>query len=120
LYELEVGEGPYSPVQSAAAEWLRSAISIIERGRVVVIDYADTTASMESRPRNQWLRTYAAHGRAGDPLEGPGTKDITCEVAVDQLGHVRPTDSDRSQAEFLTAHGIDDLVTAARVTWTER
>jgi SAM-dependent MidA family methyltransferase len=119
LYELE-GDGSYAPVQSAASEWLRSAISIIEQGRVVVIDYADTTESMSSRPRDEWLRTYAAHGRAGDPLEDPGTKDITCEVAVDQLAHVRQPDSDRSQADFLAAHGIEELVDEARIIWTER
>jgi SAM-dependent MidA family methyltransferase len=120
LYELDVEDGPYAPVQQAAQQWLRSAISIIERGRVVVIDYADTTESMAARPRDEWLRTYAAHGRAGDPLDAPGTKDITCEVAVDQLAHVRPIDSDRSQAEFLIAHGIEELVDEARATWTDR
>ena len=34
--------------------------------------------------------------------------DVTCEVAVDQLARVRPPTSDRSQAEWLAAHGLDD------------
>jgi NADH dehydrogenase [ubiquinone] 1 alpha subcomplex assembly factor 7 len=120
LYELDVPPGAYTPVQTAAAEWLRSALSILERGRVVVIDYADTTESMAQRPRDEWIRTYAAHGRAGHPLDGPGTKDITCEVAVDQLAHVRHPETDRSQADFLMAHGLDRLVDEATSVWTER
>ncbi len=61
----------------------------------------DTTPSMAVRPWTEWLRTYRGHGRAGGPLEGLGTADITTEVAVDQLAAVRPPDDDRSQAEFL-------------------
>ncbi len=63
------------------------------------------------------MRTYRAHGRGGHPLEALGEQDVTCEVAVDQL----PTPaSDRSQADWLRAHGLDDLVAAARAAWHER
>ena len=62
-------------------------------------------ASSPLRPWAEWVRTYRQHARGGSPLEGLGTQDITCEVAVDQL----PTpSSDRSQADWLRAHGIDD------------
>jgi SAM-dependent MidA family methyltransferase len=87
----------------------------------VVVDYADTTPALARRPWLDWVRTYRAHGRGGHPLEAPGTQDVTCEVAVDQLAAlVRPPDADRSQAEWLRAHGIDDLVAEARATWHER
>jgi SAM-dependent MidA family methyltransferase len=109
------------PVQRAAAAWLRSALGLLRRGRVVAVDYADTTASLARRPWLDWVRTYRAHGRGGHPLEAPGTQDVTCEVAVDQLAAlVRPPDADRSQTEWLRAWGIDDLVAAARATWHER
>jgi SAM-dependent MidA family methyltransferase len=49
-----------------------------------------------------------------------GDQDITCEVAVDQLAGVRQPARDRSQAEFLAAHGIASLVDEARGTWHER
>jgi hypothetical protein len=39
-------------------------------------------------------------------------------VCVDQLARVRVPTSDRSQAEFLAAHGIDDLVSAANAAWS--
>jgi len=85
-----------------------------------VVDYADTTPSMARRPWTEWVRTYRAHGRGGHPLAGLGDQDITCEVAVDQLGGVRRPARDRSQAEFLAAHGIGPLVDEARRSWHER
>src|SRR5439155_5821053 len=65
----------------------------------------------------EWVRTYRGHGAGGDPFADPGDQDITCEVAVDQLARIAAPRSDRSQAEFLRAHGIDQLVDAARRAW---
>ena len=115
-----VAPGARVPVQEQGAAWLSEALGLVERGRVVVADYADTTASMAARPPGEWLRTYREHDRGGDPLEAPGTQDITVEVAVDQLADVRPPDHDQSQAEFLAAHGIDELVDEGRRLWEER
>ncbi|MBL8777821.1 MAG: SAM-dependent methyltransferase [Acidimicrobiales bacterium] len=116
----EVPMGARIPVQEQAATWLREALALVERGRVVVVDYADSTPSMAARPHQEWLRTYRSHGRGGDPLDSPGSQDITVEVAVDQLAAVRPPDHDRSQAEFLAAHGLDELVDEGRRLWEER
>lgn len=109
------------PVQRGAAAWLGSALASLRRGRVVVIDYADITPSLAGRPWLEWVRTYRAHRRGGHPLEAPGTQDVTCEVAVDQLAAlVRPPDRDTAQADWLRASGLDDLVAEARATWQER
>ncbi|MFP5377756.1 MAG: SAM-dependent methyltransferase [Acidimicrobiia bacterium] len=105
------------PLQHQARAWLGSALSVLRRGRVVVVDYADATASLAARPWTDWLRTYRSHGRGGGPLENPGGQDVTCEVAVDQLAAVRPPSGDAPQARFLAAHGIDDLVADARAAW---
>src|SRR5207302_9246683 len=114
----EAPAGARVPLKPAARAWLGSALSVVERGRVVVVDYADSTPSMASRPWTEWLRTYRSHGRGGSPLEAPGAQDVTCEVAVDQL---RPApSSNRWQAEFLRAHGVDDLAAAAAAEWRER
>lgn len=113
-------EGGRVPIQHAAGDWLRAALATLERGRVVVVDYADTTASMAGRPWSDWLRTYRGHARGGHPLGAPGESDITCEVAVDQLARVRPPDAHRSQAGFLTAHGLTVLVDEARAAWQAR
>jgi SAM-dependent MidA family methyltransferase len=109
--------GARIPAQRAAAAWVRRACGSVERGRVVVVDYADVTASLARRPWTEWTRTYKAHGRGSGPLADLGGQDVTCEVAVDQLPE--PT-SNRSQAEFLRAFGVDDLAAAARRAWEER
>ncbi len=116
----DAAEGARIPLQRAAGAWLRAALACLRRGRVVVIDYADTTPSMAQRPWTEWARTYRAHGRGGDHLADLGDQDVTCEVALDQLAGVRQPVVDRSQAEFLAAHGIDLLVADARQTWHER
>ncbi len=112
--------GARIPLQHQARDWLVDALSRLRRGRVVVVDYMDTTPSMAGRPWSEWVRTYRGHGRAGGPLEGLGTADITCEVALDQLAAVRAPDEDRTQAEFLGAHGIQRLVEVAHAEWLER
>jgi SAM-dependent MidA family methyltransferase len=107
------------PCQQAAARWLRDALGVAgSGGRVVAFDYASTSADLARRPWGEWVRTYRRHGRGGPPLGALGTQDITCEVAVDQLG-VAPG-ADRTQAEWLRAHGIEELVEEGRRTWAER
>ena len=113
-------DGARIPLQSAATAWLRQAHESLVRGRVVLVDYADVTPSMARRPSGEWLRTYRGHAHGGDPLEDPGEQDVTCEVAIDQLARFRPPTLDRSQAEWLATHGIDELAAAARAAWRER
>ncbi len=112
--------GARIPIQVAAAGWLADALGLVARGRVVLVDYADSTPSMACRPWTDWVRTYRGHARGSHPLADLGRQDVTCEVAVDQLSAVRAPLVDRSQAEFLRAHGIDELAAAARTAWQER
>jgi SAM-dependent MidA family methyltransferase len=112
--------GSRIPVQSDAASWLTEALGLVAAsgaGRVVAIDYASTSSEMAARPPASWLRTYASHGHSGPPLELPGSSDITCEVAVDQLALVRPPDRTSSQSDFLRSHGLDELVEEGRRRW---
>jgi SAM-dependent MidA family methyltransferase len=108
-------DGGREPVQHAAARWVHDARAL--GGRVVVIDYADTTSSMAARPWTDWLRTYREHRRGSNPLADLGRQDITCEVAVDQLP--APT-TNTAQADWLRMHGIDELVDEGRRVWEER
>jgi hypothetical protein len=41
-------------------------------------------------------------------------------VAIDQLATVKRPVSDRSQADWLRASGIDELVAQGRTEWSER
>lgn len=117
----DVRSGQRVPLEDEARSWLRWAFGVVGvSGRVVVIDYADTTASMAHRGQGEWMRSYAVHGRGTGPLEDCGTQDLTCDVASDQLADVRPPDVDRSQADFLISHGMDELVEEGRQLWAER
>ncbi|MDE0215261.1 MAG: SAM-dependent methyltransferase [bacterium] len=119
----EIGEHPPSPEtrlaprQDQACVWLEQALSILIRGTVVVIDYMSTTEEMASRPWPEWLRTYRGHERGNDPWTAPGTQDITCEVALDQLSAICPPTRVSDQAAWLKAHGIDDLVVEGNAAW---
>ena len=113
--------GARVPRQAAAQAWLAEALAAVgERGRVLLFDYAATTAELATRPQADWLRTYRAHAPGVAPLEALGEQDITCEVCVDQLAAVAPPVADRPQADWLRAHGIEDLVAEGRRTWQER
>jgi SAM-dependent MidA family methyltransferase len=104
--------GTRLPFHTHAIAWVARARATARR--VALVDYGTrTTAELVGR---EWLRTYREHGRGGDPLVDPGSQDITCDVAFDQLAPDRLT----SQADWLRAHSIDALVDSARQTWTER
>ena len=111
----EPSDGDRVPLQHQATAWLDDVLGKAEL--VVMIDYCDTTPSMAARPWPEWLRTYKSHGRGTAPHLDPGSQYITTEVAVDQLALVAPPTRDRSQADFLRAHGIDELVDEARRAW---
>jgi SAM-dependent MidA family methyltransferase len=86
----------------------------------VVIDYADTTAALARSPWPNWLRTFRQHQPGLGPLEHPGSQDITAVVAIDQLASVQPPTAVSTQAAWLSAHGLDDLVAEAQTAWYER
>jgi SAM-dependent MidA family methyltransferase len=109
---LRAQNGTRLPWHTRAVEWVERARNTAER--VALVDYG--TRATEELVGREWLRTYRAHGRGGDPLTDPGSQDITCDVAFDQLAPHRIT----TQADWLRAHGIDALVEQARATWTER
>jgi SAM-dependent MidA family methyltransferase len=106
--------GARAPIEVEAARFVVDALGLLDRGRVVVLDYARTTAELASAPWRAWLRTYRSHERGRHYLVEPGSQDITAEVAIDQLP---PPTSVDTQAGFLAAHGLDELVEAGRRTW---
>jgi len=111
--------GARLPVHDAATDWLRDARALAgPEGRVVMLDYAATSAELVTRPWTEWVRTYRSHVRGGPSLVELGTQDITVEVCTDRLG--AEPGSDVSQADWLRAHGIDELVGEGRRIWDER
>jgi len=112
-------EGARVPLQLGAVDWLARALGVLREGSVLVVDYADSTAALALRPQDDWLRTYAAHGWGGPPLDRPGHQDVTCEVALDQLGRHRAPSDTTTQADWLRRHGIEALVEEGRRRWEE-
>ena len=106
-----------TPRHDLACAWLSQALSVLERGTLVIIDYMSTTDEMATRPWPEWLRTYRGHERGDDPWSAPGTQDITCEVALDQLSAACPPTRVSDQATWLRAHGIDELVAEGVAAW---
>jgi len=111
--------GSRIPLQEHASRWLREALNLLRRGRLVAFDYAvDTTSELAHRPVAEWLRTYRDQQRGLDPTEARGLQDITAEVALDQLQPAATVL--RLQADFLADHGIETLVAEGRAIWAER
>lgn len=114
----EVAAGRRVPVPGRARRWVSEARGLLSAGRVVAFDYGADTAELADRPDMGWLRVHGAGG-GGSWLERPGHCDITADVAFDQV------QADHravvcSQADFLRAHGIDELVAEGRARWRER
>ena len=120
-----VSPGTRLPVPTGAREWLHDTARAVQRGHLVIIDYVATAAELVARGHDGWLRTYRDHARGASPLVAPGEQDITHDVPLEYLLHA----ADRAgwelvgrltQAEWLTALGVDELVAQARAAWHER
>ncbi len=108
-------DGNDVPWCAQAREWTEQALALVERGRILVVDYG-VQRSAELAGRG-WLRTYRDHLRGADPLAEPGAYDITFDVPFDQLA---PGAAISSQRDFLRQWGIDALVDEGKAVWAER
>lgn len=123
----EVAVGARVPVQSTARRWVADARRLIDAGRIVAFDYGEATAALAERsdPSEDpaaglgWLRTHRGHRGGSQWLTEPGCCDITADVALDQVQADHPAVV-CTQAQFLKAHGIDNLVEQGRSVWRER
>lgn len=122
---LSVPPGARLPVPTATSEWLAAAARLLRRGRLVVIDYSDTVASLVERGQDEWLRTYREHQRGAHPLTEPGSQDITCDVPAEYLVHVAQRHGFRladapTQRAWLESLGVREMVEDARRRWEAR
>jgi SAM-dependent MidA family methyltransferase len=119
-----VDVGARIPVPTAARRWLERVGAMLVRGEVVLFDYVDTVSSIAARGQGSWMRTYRAHQRGGDPLEAPGTQDITCDLPLEYLRTIAervglPLREYVPQREWLGHHGIAELVAEGDATWQD-
>ncbi|MYI55823.1 MAG: hypothetical protein F4062_02130, partial [Acidimicrobiia bacterium] len=108
------------PLAAAAVEWVGRALDTLRGGRLVVIDYTDTSASLAARPAWEWVRTYRSGVRGHEPLVDVGSADITVEVPLDQILAAHPGAEVCDQAAFLRSLGIEEMVAEGRAVWHER
>lgn len=112
--------GARLPVHDRAVALLRDLRVRFPRARIVAFDYAASTAELLQRS-GDWLRCYADHARLDDWLSDPGSRDITCDLAIEQItAALDDPPIVMSQADWLRGSGIDDLVAEGRTVWAQR
>jgi SAM-dependent MidA family methyltransferase len=118
LFSGPVEEGGLVEVQLQAADWVRQALSGLEAGALVVIDYGATAEELESRRVTGTLRTYRSHHLGPEPLHAPGQTDITADVNFTALVAVATgVGADVElvrQDDFLTELGLREEMSRLR------
>lgn len=113
-----VAEGGMVEVQLAASEWIGSAVSRINHGALLVIDYGGTAEELEPRRTQGTLRTYRNHHLGPDPLLEPGATDVTVDVnftaMIASAEHAGASVEVHRQDDFLEALGLRDVVRELR------
>jgi SAM-dependent MidA family methyltransferase len=92
-------------VSLAADELYRRLLATIATGRVLAIDYAGAEPT-----GSDLVRTFVGGRRGGDPLNAPGSQNITADVDFDALRHIAREAGARElaferQADWLRRHG---------------
>lgn len=101
-------DGFTTEVCPTATTWWRSAAEVLQRGRLLAIDYGLDAEDFFTPERSDGtLRAYQHHQLSRDLLASPGEQDITAHVnftAVQQAGEAvgLKTEALVSQGKFLT------------------
>jgi SAM-dependent MidA family methyltransferase len=119
-----VDVGARIPIPNAARVWLERVAAMLVRGEVILFDYVDTVSKLAARGQESWMRTYRAHQRGGDPLDAPGSQDITCDLPLEYLRTIAdrvglPIREYVPQREWMGHHGIAELVAEGDAMWQE-
>ncbi|MGA0121827.1 MAG: SAM-dependent methyltransferase [Gaiellales bacterium] len=81
----------------------------VERGRLLLVDYGGEGEEVHDGRRPP-VRTYIGGQPGGDPLQAPGTQDLTADVDFGQLARAAAlagveTERIEAQASWLARHG---------------
>ena len=100
-----------------AIAWMHSVASAVGRGAVLTLDYGDTADRLYARGRPFGTMRAGAAGRLADPLDAPGTNDITASVnftALVEAGQERGLElaALEPQIDFLCRFGLAERVAA--------
>ena len=120
---LERFSGPVEPgawveVQIQASHWVIEALSFLEAGALLVIDYGDTAESLLPRRKDGTLRTYRSHHLGPHPLDEPGATDITADLNFTAMvAAAESTGADVTvsrQDDFLARWGLRKVLSELR------
>ena len=110
-----LGDGQVTEVCLAMRPWLQDAVRAIDRGLVVIVDYAAEPGELHGTARpDGTLRTFADHAVGGDPFRDIGRRDLTATVDLAALraaaaaAGLAPA-GETTQAELLARAGTSDL-----------
>lgn len=78
-------DGDRFEVRPGLGEWCREAAAALGAGYLLVVDFGDVQPDFWARRPAGSLVTYGDGGLGTDPLEGPGTRDITAHVDFTDL-----------------------------------
>ncbi len=109
-------EGQVTEICLGIDDWLHSTTRHLERGLVVLVDYAAEPGVLHAPSRRTGtLRAFARHAVGGDPFRHVGRQDLTATVdlaavraAAERAGLVSLGET--TQAELLAAVGSSALV----------
>jgi SAM-dependent MidA family methyltransferase len=113
---IALAEGQHAEVCLAAAEWLADVAAQLERGYLLVVDYAAEAAALYGEPRFEGtLRAFRGQHTGGDVLAGVGRQDLTATVDLDALVSAAQEAGLHklgvtSQAEFLIGCGLAEVL----------
>ena len=111
-------DGFTTEVCPAATDWWREAASLLDRGKLLTLDYGLTAEELLApHRRNGTLRAYRRHRLSGEVLANTGEQDLTAHVnftTIRAAGEAAglTTESFVTQAQFL--------VRIAEQTWRDK
>ncbi|HUG48779.1 MAG TPA: SAM-dependent methyltransferase [Candidatus Limnocylindria bacterium] len=127
--DVELEEGQRAEVSLAMLDWLREVGTELERGYVLVLDYAAEPNELYGpRRREGTLRAFRGQHVWGSVLEGVGRQDITAhlDLAALRRGAQRAgmqVLGQQSQAHFLLGCGLEEAMAEERArlgeSWEE-
>ena len=115
-----LADGQVGEICLGLEPWLAGLGADLERGLVIVIDYGHRAPALYDPGRvSGSLRAYAGQRAHADPFIAIGRQDLTAHVDLTALqaiagDHGLQLVGDQSQAEFLVACGLEELVDRIR------
>jgi len=113
---VRLAEGQESEINLRAPAWIRSAAGGLNRGYLLLIDYGHAASELFGPRRLRGtLLAYRGHQVSDDPYAAVGEQDLTSHVDLSAVesaaiaAGLRPV-GHASQAEFLTALGLGELL----------